>query len=131
MTTTSAEISVIRRPKVTRCTQDVMIEEEEEEEEQDGEDGGGDQSSFQSCTSSPLEIAPCQNEKMDSRLTEVEREDKRTTRGEVDMEDRVNTGSRVGRDIGIQSRLAQGETGNNTPSQKCPAVAGLGLYCMV
>ena len=66
---TSAEISVIRRPQVTRRSQDVLIE-EEEEEVQDDEDGGGDQSSFQSCTSPPPLAQVPQNElDMDSRLT--------------------------------------------------------------
>ena len=122
MTATSAEISVIRRPQVTRCSQDVLIE-EEEEEIQDEEDGGGDQSSFQSCTSSPLAQVP-QNEEMDSRLTEVGRQDDRNNLG-----NRVNTGGTVGTESVLQSR---GEKGNNTPSQKCPLVTGLGLnYALV
>ena len=120
MTATSAEISVIRRPRVTRCSQDVLIEEDEEEEqEQDDED----QSSFQSCTSSPLEQAP-PNDEMDSRLTEMGRQDKGTNRGEVDIEDRVNVRGQVGIEIGFQSRLAEEEAGSNTPSQRCPPVAG-------
>ena len=123
MSATSAEISVIRRPQVTRCSQDVLIE-EEEEEVQDEEDGGGDQSSFQSCTSSPLAQVP-QNEEMDSRLTEVGRQDGRNSLG-----NRVNTGGGM---LGTESVLqSRGEKGNNTPSQKCPLVTGLGLnYVLV
>ena len=120
MTATSAEISVIRRPRVTRCSQDVLIEEEDEEEqEQDNED----QSSFQSCTSSPLEQA-LPNGEMDSRLTEVGKQDKGANRGEVDLEDRLNIRGQVGNEIGFQSRLAQEEAGSNTPHQKCPPVTG-------
>ena len=124
MTATSAEISVIRRPRVTRCSQDVLIEEEEEEDDED-------QSSFQSCTSSILEQAPS-NDQMDSRLTEVGRQEKGTSRGEVDTGARVNSpGNRMnasgqlGTEIGFQSRFTQGEVGSNTPSQKCPTVAGV------
>ena len=127
MTATSAEISVIRRPRVTRCSQDVLIEEEEEEvEEQDDED----QSSFQSCTSSILEQVP-QHDQMDSRLTEVGRQEKGTSRGEVDTGaranspgNRMNASGHLGTEIGFQSRFTQGEVGINTPSQKCPLVTG-------
>ena len=123
MSATSAEISVIRRPQVTRCSQDVLIE-EEEEEVQDEEDGGGDQSSFQSCTSSPLAQVP-QNQEKDSWLTEVGRQDGRNSLG-----NRVNTGGGM---LGTESVLqSRGEKGNNTPSQKCPLVTGLGLnYVLV
>ena len=109
---TSAEISVIRRPQVTRCPQDVLIEEEEDE------DGGGDQSSFQSCTSSlPMAQVPQIQLDMDSRLTEVEEHDYGNS-----------LGSRVDAASGLQSKR---EKGINTPSQKCPQVTGLGLCCVL
>ena len=99
-----------------------MLIEEDEEEEQDKEHDGGEQSSFQSCTSSPPLAQDHPNEEMDSLLTEVGRLD-----GDS-LANRVNTGVMVGTESGLQSRV---EKGNNTPSLKCPLVTGLGLSYVV
>ena len=124
VSSTSAEISVIRKPQGTLRTQDVLFEEEEDEEERD------DQSSFQSCTSSPLVQIP--QEDQDSRLTEVEGQNNRRSRGSVATEERSNDRmtSRLGGEVGQQLRLTPGETGSNTPSQKIPLVTGLSLSCV-
>ena len=123
VSSTSAEISVIRKPQGTLRTQDVLLEEEEDEEERD------DQSSFQSCTSSPLVQIP--QEDQDSRLTEVEGLNDRS-RGSMATEERSNDRmtSRLGGEVGQQLRLTPGETGSNTPSQKIPLVTGLSLSCV-
>ena len=126
MSSTSAEISVIRRPQGTFRTQDVLFEEEEEEDEEERDD----QSSFQSCTSSPLVQIP--QEDQDSRLTEVEGQNNRRSRGSVATEERSNdrVTSRLGGEVSQQLRLTPGETGSNTPSQKIPLVTGLSLSCV-
>ena len=129
---TSAEISVIRRPRVTLPQQDVLHEEEEE----DIEGGDDDQNSFQSCNSS-LASPPIQHEYVDSRLTEVESHGNtiRRSRGKLEVEEKdkevvkskkeeVVKGKKETSGL-VEKSLTAGQTGNQTPNFKCPPGTGL------
>ena len=133
---TSAEISVIRRPRVTLPQQEVLLEEEEEGE--DDFDGGDDeQNSFQSCNSSPTS-PPIQHDHVDSRLTEVESQSNmiRRSRGKLEVEekDKEVVKSKKKEEVvkgkretsgHVEKSLTAGQTGNQTPNFKCPPGTGL------
>ena len=129
---TSAEISVIRRPRVTLPQQDVLLEEEEEEE-----CGDDEQNSFQSCNSSPTS-PPTQHDHVDSRLTEVESQSNmiRRSRGKLEVEekDKEVVKSKKKEEVvkgkretsgHVEKSLTAGQTGNQTPNFKCPPGTGL------
>ena len=133
---TSAEISVIRRPRVTLPQQEVLLEEEEEGE--DDFDGGDDeQNSFQSCNSSPTS-PPIQHDHVDSRLTEVESQSNTIRRSlgklEVEGNGKEVVKSKKKEELAkgkretsghVEKSLTAGQTGNQTPNFKGPPGTGL------
>ena len=126
---TSAEISVIRRPRVTLPQQDVLLEEEEEEEEC----GDDEQNSFQSCNSSPTS-PPIQHDHVDSRLTEVESQSNmiRRSRGKLEVEEKEKEEVVKGKKYTsghVEKSLTAEQTGNQTPNLKYPP--GTGLFDIV